>query len=59
MGKLDLKRKELELQRVTTAQMDLELKIEERLDEIERMKEHVEIQKAAAEKLKEEIKTLK
>lgn len=59
MSKLDLKRKQLEYQRVTTAQMDLELKIEERLEEIERLKEHVEIQRLTAIKLKEEINSVK
>lgn len=52
---LEMKKKVLELKRVETARMELELKIEERLDEIERLKKAIEIQIVTEEKLKKEI----
>lgn len=52
---LDMKKKVLELKRVETARMELELKIEERLEEIERLKKAIEIQAATEEKLKKEL----
>lgn len=55
---LDLKRKRIELMRVETAKCELEFKIEERLEEIKRIKEHIEIQKQTEEKLKKEIEKL-
>ncbi len=42
---LDIKRKKLELSKVRIAREELEFRIEERLDEISRIKEHIEIQK--------------
>lgn len=56
---LERKRKEVELMRVECARKELELKIEERLDEIERIKSHIEVQKNTEQKLKQEIQTLK
>lgn len=41
---LELKKLQVELMRVQTARMELEYKIEERLEEIERMKTHIKIQ---------------
>lgn len=55
---LERKRKEMELMRVTTARHEQEFRIEERLDEIERIKEHIKIQKAKEEELKQEITNL-
>ena len=52
---LDKKKKVLELKRVETARMELEFKIEERLEEIERLKQAIEIQKQTEEKLTKEI----
>lgn len=52
---LDKKRKQLELSRVTLAREELELKIEERLEEIERLKSHIEIQKEKELSLIKEI----
>lgn len=57
MGTLDLKRKELELARVKLATQDLEFKIEERLEEIERLREHVKVQQETEKRLIQEIKT--
>lgn len=58
MSPLDKKRKEIELMRVQTARHEILFRIEERLDEIERLKEHVKIQEQAEEKLKLEISKL-
>ena len=44
--------------RVETARHELELKIEERLEEIERLKEHVSVQIKKEEELKKEIEKL-
>lgn len=55
---LELSRKKLELMRVETARHELEFKIEERLDEITRIKEHIRAQKEKEEQLKLEITTL-
>jgi predicted RNase H-like nuclease (RuvC/YqgF family) len=52
---LETKKKILELKRVETARMELELKIEERLEEIERLRAAIEIQKQTEEKLKKEL----
>jgi len=40
---LERKKLQVELLRVSAAKADLELKIEERLDEIERLKEHIKV----------------
>jgi hypothetical protein len=56
---LDLKKKKLELMRVQVAKCDLEYKIEERLDEIERLKSHVKIQEETEIRLTNELKQMK
>lgn len=53
---LDLKRKKLELMRVQTAKHELEFKIEERLEEIERLKAHIKVQEETETRLIEELK---
>jgi len=55
---LELKRKKLELQRVSVASEELKFKIEERLDEIEKLKKHIEIQENTIIKLIDEINKL-
>lgn len=55
MNGLELKKKQLELARVQIARQELEFKIEERLDEIERLKTHIEIQNKREQELKIEI----
>lgn len=55
---LDLKRKKVELSRVRVAKEELLLKIEEKMEEIERLKQHVEIQIETEKKLEEIIKNL-
>jgi hypothetical protein len=52
---LDSKRKKLELMQVKTARMALEFKIDERLEEIERLKEHVKIQIEKENQLAKEL----
>jgi hypothetical protein len=53
---LEQKKKHLELQRVKLAQQELEFKIEEKLEEIERLKTHIAIQKQTVERLETEIR---
>lgn len=55
---LDLKRKKIELMRVATARHEQEFRIEEKLDEINRLKEHIKIQALHEEKLAKEIAEL-
>lgn len=52
---LEEKKKRLELRRVETARMELEFKIEEKMDEIDRLKKAIEIQTQTEEKLKKEL----
>lgn len=59
MDSLETKRKELELIKVRAAQAELEFRIEEALDNIERLKKHIEVQEEHASKLTIEITTLK
>ena len=58
MTPLEKRRKEIELMRVQTAKHEILFRIEERLDEIERLKDHVKVQEQAEEKLKLEISKL-
>lgn len=53
--KFEKKRLELELLKVSTAKAELEFKIEERLQEIERIKEHIVIQEKRQYELKQQI----
>lgn len=50
MNELDKKRKEVELLRVETAKAEMELQIEEKLSEIDRIKKNISVQN---EKIKE------
>lgn len=52
---LELKKKKLELERVTFAKKELEFKIEERLYEIERIKEQIVIQDKRILELNKEL----
>jgi hypothetical protein len=56
MSPLELKKLKVELMRVTAARAELELRIEERLDEIERLKEHIKIQLDKETELEQKIK---
>lgn len=53
---LELKKLKVELLRVSASKAELELRIEERLDEIERIKEHIKISEAKEQELKDKIK---
>lgn len=55
MTSLDLKRKKVELLRVSAAKAELELRVHERLEEIERIQEHVKISEAKELELTNEI----
>lgn len=56
MSTLEKRKKELELERVKLAKKELEFKIEERLDEVERLKKHIDIQNETINKIEQEIK---
>jgi hypothetical protein len=58
MSKLDKKRTELELIQVNSARAALEFRIEELLEEIDRIKTHIDIQSKKEIELKEKIKNL-
>lgn len=52
---LEIKKLQVELLRVSAAKAELELRIEERLDEIHRIKEHIAISEAKEKELKEKL----
>lgn len=56
---LEIKKKEMELKRVVLAKDEMQLRIEERLDEIERLKVQMKIQDDAVERITKELETLK
>lgn len=55
MNPLELKRMKLELIKVAAARHEMEFRIEERLDEINRIKEHIKIQEAKEAELAQKI----
>jgi hypothetical protein len=55
---IEVKRKKVELLKVSAAKADLELRIHERLEEIERLKEHITKSEETEVKLAQEIKEL-
>lgn len=55
MSPIDKRRKQVQLQQVKAARMDLELRIDERLEEIERIKENIKIQIEKEKSLEQEI----
>jgi hypothetical protein len=56
---LDIKRKQLELARVQMAKNELEFKVEEKMEEVDRIKGLIELQSQKESELKEEIQRLK
>lgn len=54
---LEMKRKEVEIIRIKASSAELEFKIMERMDEIERIKENIKLQKARVEELEKELET--
>lgn len=56
---IEIKKKELELRRVETARFEMEIKIAERLEEIERLTQHIKVQEETEIKLKNELQKLR
>lgn len=56
MTELERKKKVLEMERVKLAQKELEFKIEEKMDEIQRLKDHILIQTERIKQIEEELK---
>jgi predicted RNase H-like nuclease (RuvC/YqgF family) len=56
---LDLKKKEMELKRVVLAKEEIELRIEEKHDEIKTLEHHVSIQSEHINKLTKELHEMK
>lgn len=56
---LELKRKEVELMRVKIAKSEMELRIQERQEEIQRLEDNIKIQLQAEIRLEAELKSLK
>jgi peptidoglycan hydrolase CwlO-like protein len=56
METLEKKRKMLELERVRVAKLEMEFKIEERLADIERLRDNIKNQEKRMSELEEEIK---
>jgi len=59
MSKLELKKLQVELMQVQAGKAALELRIEERLDEIERLKETIKISENKETELNQKIKDMK
>jgi hypothetical protein len=59
MTELDIKRKELELKRVQMARFDMEFRIEECLDQIEKYKQNIKIQQDAEARLTKELQEVR
>lgn len=55
MGPLELKKLQVELLRVSAAKGEMELKIDERMDEVRRLEEHIKVQTLKEEELKLKI----
>ena len=55
MSNLKKKKLELDLMKVAAAKAELEYKIEERLEDIERMKEHIKLQEIRQKELQGEL----
>lgn len=58
MSKLKVKKIELDLMKVAAAKAELEYKIEERLEDIRRMEEHIKLQEIREKELQDELKDL-
>lgn len=56
---LELKKKEMEIKRVVLAKEEMELRIEERKDEIRRLEENMRIQDDAVVRISAEIEVIK
>ena len=58
MSNLKKKKLELDIMKVAAAKAELEYKIEERLEDIQRMKDHILLQETREKELKEELNEL-
>lgn len=58
MSNLELKRKQLELARVLMAKNEMEFRIEERMEEIGRLKDNIKAQEQKQNELNEEINSI-
>lgn len=58
MDSIDVKRKKLELSRVELARQEQEFKIEERMEEVNRLKAMIEVQKNKENDLRVELAAL-
>jgi len=56
---LDIKRKEVELLKVSAAKSELELRIHERMEEVARLEEHIKISEAKEVELAQSIADMK
>lgn len=56
---LEIKRKEVELIRVSAAKADLELRVHERMEEVERLHEHIKVSEAKELELAQAIQDMK
>ena len=52
---MEKRKKEAELMRVKAARLELEIKVDEKLEEIERIKAHIDIQLAKEAELEKEV----
>jgi hypothetical protein len=57
--RLDIKRRELDLLRVEAARKELEFKVEERKEEIQRLEDHIVVQLKKEAEIQEELNKLK
>lgn len=55
---IEVKKVRLELMKVSTAKAEMEIRIHERLEEIERIKEHMKIQETKEQELNVRLKEL-
>lgn len=55
---IEKKKKQLELSRVRLAKEEMEIRIAEREEDIERLRKNIEVQEKTAERLEEELKDL-
>lgn len=54
-SKLETKKTEVELLRVSASKAELELRVQERLEEIDRLNEHIKVSEAKEQELKEKL----
>ena len=52
---LEIKRKKVELLRVSSAKAEIELRISERMEEVERLQEHIKVSEAKEAELAQSI----